>query len=236
MRYLFFILCFLIISCKQSLDFCNTMDSNSNCYEEPNTELLNDYDFEGIIDNTDIFIHVGGNNTPAGFSYNLDDNYWIDTTNIQGIIKLYNLSEGTHTILIRSYYPEGDFDPSPLNLGFIIDAINVNFHSESCPTNSINSNILEYKFTSDSFINNQKTNLFSNIDITYIWEFRNTEDTLSYITNKIQSPCYQFNQDSGDTTYYDVTLSIDTEFSIDILTKSDFLTIPPSSIIGPGGF
>ena len=89
---LLFVLLLIIISCEEPLDFCNVMDGQSSCYQEPNTTLVNYYDFEDIIYNTDIVLHVAGNNTSAGFAYNLDNNYWIDTTSIDGIINLEKLS------------------------------------------------------------------------------------------------------------------------------------------------
>ena len=73
MKFLLSILTILVISCEEPLDFCNVMDNDSNCYEEPNTILLNYYDFEDTLNNTDIVLHVEGNNTPAGFAYNLDN-------------------------------------------------------------------------------------------------------------------------------------------------------------------
>ena len=51
MRLLFVLL--LIISCEEPLELCNVMDGNSSCYQEPNTILVNYYDFEDIIYNTD---------------------------------------------------------------------------------------------------------------------------------------------------------------------------------------
>ena len=233
MRLLFVVL-LLIISCEEPFEFCNVMDGNSSCYKEPNTTLVNYYDFEDIIYNTDIVLHVSGNNTSAGFAYNLDNNYWIDTTSIDGIINLDKLSEGMHNIIIRSYYPDGEFDPSPLALNFIINAINVNFSYESCVNNSINFNTLTYKFISDSYINSMKTNLLSN-DITYTWRFETENDTSSFITNYFQSNCYEFIKDS-DSTYYDVTLLINTGYSLDTLTKDNFLVIPSLSNAGSGGF
>tara|TARA_B100001971_G_C18243962_1_gene572872 strand:- start:776 stop:1474 length:699 start_codon:yes stop_codon:yes gene_type:complete len=232
MRLLFVLL--LIISCEEPLELCNVMDGNSSCYQEPNTILVNYYDFEDIIYNTDIVLHVTGNNTSAGFAYNLDNNYWIDTTSIEGIINLDKLSEGIHNINIRSYYPDGEIDPSPLSLDFIIDAINVNFSYESCANNSTNFNILKYQFISDSYINSMKTNLVSN-DITYTWIFETENDTSSYIANYFQSNCYEFNK-SSDSTYYDVTLLINTGYSLDTLTKEKILVIPSLSNAGPGGF
>ena len=235
MKLLLFILTILVISCEEPLDFCNVMDNDSNCYEEPTTTLLNYYDFEDAINNTDIVLHVEGNNTPAGFAYNLDNQInWNDTTNIEGIIRLENISEGVHNILIRSYYPEGEFDPTPISLNFFINAININFSSESCPSNSLSSNIKEYKFLSDSFVNGQKTELFSNY-ITYTWIFDDSITTSSYMTNYVLSPCYEFTQNS-DSTYYDVTLLVNTLFSSDTLTKNNFLVIPPLNNAGPGGF
>jgi hypothetical protein len=232
MRLLFVLL--LIISCEEPLELCNVMDGNSSCYQEPNTILVNYYDFEDIIYNTDIVLHVTGNNTSAGFAYNLDNNYWIDTTSIEGIINLDKLSEGIHNINIRSYYPDGEIDPSPLSLDFIIDAINVNFSYEICANNSTNFNILKYQFISDSYINSMKTNLVSN-DITYTWIFETENDTSSYIANYFQSNCYEFNK-SSDSTYYDVTLLINTGYSLDTLTKEKILVIPSLSNAGPGGF
>ena len=232
MRLLFVLL--LIISCEEPLELCNVMDGNSSCYQEPNTILVNYYDFEDIIYNTDIVLHVTGNNTSAGFAYNLDNNYWIDTTSIEGIINLDKLSEGIHNINIRSYYPDGEIDPSPLSLDFIIDAINVNFSYEICANNSTNFNILKYQFISDSYINSMKTNLVSN-DITYTWIFETENDTSSYIANYFQSNCYTFNK-SSDSTYYDVTLLINTGYSLDTLTKEKILVIPSLSNAGPGGF
>ena len=232
MRLLFVLL--LIISCEEPLELCNVMDGNSSCYQEPNTILVNYYDFEDIIYNTDIVLHVTGNNTSAGFAYNLDNNYWIDTTSIEGIINLDKLSEGIHNINIRSYYPDGEIDPSPLSLDFIIDAINVNFSYEICANNSTNFNILKYQFISDSYINSMKTNLVSN-DITYTWIFETENDTSSYIANYFQSNCYEFNK-SSDSTYYDVTLLINTGYSLDTLTKEKILVIPSLSNAGPSGF
>ncbi len=232
MRLLFVLL--LIISCEEPLELCNVMDGNSSCYQEPNTILVNYYDFEDIIYNTDIVLHVTGNNTSAGFAYNLDNNYWIDTTSIEGIINLDKLSEGIHNINIRSYYPDGEIDPSPLSLDFIIDAINVNFSYEICANNSTNFNILKYQFISDSYINSMKTNLVSN-DITYTWIFETENDTSSYIANYFQSNFYEFNK-SSDSTYYDVTLLINTGYSLDTLTKEKILVIPSLSNAGPGGF
>ena len=232
MRLLFVLL--LIISCEEPLELCNVMDGNSSCYQEPNTILVNYYDFEDIIYKTDIVLHVTGNNTSAGFAYNLDNNYWIDTTSIEGIINLDKLSEGIHNINIRSYYPDGEIDPSPLSLDFIIDAINVNFSYEICANNSTNFNILKYQFISDSYINSMKTNLVSN-DITYTWIFETENDTSSYIANYFQSNCYEFNK-SSDSTYYDVTLLINTGYSLDTLTKEKILVIPSLSNAGPGGF
>ena len=235
MRFSLFILTILMISCEEPLDFCNVMDNGSNCYEEPNTTLLNYYDFEDTLNNTDIILHVEGNNTPAGFAYNLDNqSYWIDTTNIEGIIRIENLSEGAHNILIRSYYPEGEFDPSPISLDFIINAIDINFSSETCLNNSLQSNTLKYQLISDSFINGQKTHLFSN-NIIYTWTFDDSITTSSYITSYVYSPCYTFNQNS-DSTYYDVTLLIDTQFSSDTLIKNNFIVIPPFNNAGSGGF
>ena len=212
------------------------MDRHSKCYQEPETKLLNEYDFLEDINETEIYILIQGNNTPAGYSYNLDNNYWIDTTK-GGIIHLTNLEEGNHNILIRSYYPEGEYDPTPIDLDFITDAIHIDFSILNCPSLTANTNTLSYKFMSASSINGQSTYLYPN-DIQYRWIITNTDDdstSYSLISDKIQSSCYEFDQQI-DSLYYDVSLIINLDFGQDTLTKQNVLIIPPFSNFGPGGF
>ena len=237
---IFLLSAILIISCQNSLEFCNVMDIQSQCYQEPDTAILNEYDFDEVINETEIYILVQGNNTPAGFSYNLDNSFWIDTTK-GGTIHLTNLSEGNHNILIRSYYPEGDYDPTPINLDFITDAIYIDFSYANCLSTNINSDIISYRFMSNSFIDGQPTQSYPN-EVQYKWIFTNTKDesSSSLLIDNVLSTCYEFDQES-DSLYYDVTLKINMaftndSFTTDSLTKQNVLIIPPYSNFGPGGF
>lgn len=230
--------CLIIISCDSSINFCNQMDNSSNCFEEPETNLLNYYDFTDVINNTDVIFHVEGNNQIEGFSYNLNNSLiWQDTTKSEGIIKLYNLREGIHNILIRSFYPEGDLDQTPLNIDFTIDAISLNLKYENCMDLIKTDTYLEYRFTSDSYINGIRSSEFSD-DLIYYWEITNKTDSSStliksFLENSSQSECQTFEQYS-DTSYYDVKLLINTVFSSDSLIKSNYLIIPPFSNSGQG--
>ncbi len=239
-QFIFLLLAILIISCQDPLGFCNLMDGNSSCYQEPETVLVNEEEFQNSIDKTFLNIYVQGSNNIAGFYYNLDNTFWIDTTTtinpttMIGNIHLSNLSEGSHNILIKSYYPEGDFDLSPIDKDFITDAIIVDFAIEECPSLSLNSNTISYKFLSDSFINGQRTHLYSS-DVSYKWIFTNGDETNSLLSDKVHSTCYEFNQES-DSLHYDVTLIINLDFTSDSFTKPNYVIIPPISENSSIGF